>query len=365
MTKKILIWAPHKGKVGTTAAALNYYSILETKGYSCSFLALTNEWDGYAVNKIRLIKPDSLFFKVGTTNFFRRRDYFILPIIFFFRLKRILNEHDGAKIISMLLSIPVALGVNDKSRVYLSVQGLPKFLLNTDQNIFYKTEDGLRRLIWKKLYQGTEILTMTSFTRLQLKDNLKLESKVLPNPLFKDLPIAYDNYRDTGEINFVFIGRNTYQKNIFGLLKYFARYSFLYPNSKLHIYGFKDELMPSLHWHNKVHYYGFVNDPWEAVNDMTNVVHLVPSHWEDPGHAIIEGLVRGVHTVLNVNAVTSVSTFSGFVPLVKFIDFDSDEDQISGIMRTSEVGHFESLRRTVFHKYSFEQFSNDLNTFLG
>lgn len=364
MTKDILIWAPHKGKVGTTAAALNYYNILETNGYSCCFLTLTSEWDEYDVDKIRLIKPNSLFFKFGSTNFFRRRDYFVLPIIFFFRLKRILKENDGARIVSMLLSFPVVLGVNDKSRIYLSVQGLPKFLLKTQQNIFYKTEDKLRKEIWKKLYQRTEILSMTSFTQRELEKNLNLQSRVLPNPLFQNLPTAYDNYIDSAEVNFIYIGRNTYQKNIQGLFKYFARYSFLYPNCNLHIFGFDDVSIPSLHWQKKIHYHGYVDNPWSSVKDLVNVVHLVPSYWEDPGHAIIEGLARGVHTFLNVNAVTSVSTFSEFVPLVKFIDFNSDEDQVSCTNKTFEIGQFESLRNSVFHKYCFEQFSQDLKTIL-
>ena len=87
-------------------------------------------------------------------------------------------------------------------------------------------------------------------------------------------------------------------------LAFFGNFVELAPDSRLHFFGdvekndlkvafpeFKDLISKVCHFH------GFQPDLWSFIEAKLNPIHIVASQWEDPGHAILEGMVRAVPTI--------------------------------------------------------------------
>ncbi len=336
---KLLIWAPFRGNVGTIESVKNYAKIFSELGYEVVFIELCDEWsdlnqisDSY---KIRSLTSSVIFKNIGKTNFFHRRDFFIFQFIKVWKLSRLLKEENPDLMISFLGIVP-AIIANYFQLIphWGSIQGFPRFLNNRAQkNLYYKFEDWLRKVLWLLNYRKLDkVLCMTPKTSVTLRNFLEKETFFVPNPLFSEgdnLNIKFDK---TKSFDFIFIGRNSYQKRIdIILINFFYALDFR-PDSRLHFFGnveaselisefpdYKDLIL------NNCLFYGFNENAWTLIKEKLNPIHLVASEWEDPGHAILEGLWNKVPTVFLNKGGNYIDLYESYgVVIKKALEFDKE-----------------------------------------
>ena len=299
---KIALWAPFRGKVGTEYANIQYARSLRDSGYQVILISLLDEYDAYN-DEFEII---SLWTKeynwIGKSNFLFRRDFFLLALLSVNRLKSALTEQNINIIISGLLSSVCCRAVkNTKVKLVISVQGYPKFLLEKD-NIWSRIENVVRKRSWNRLYgRSSSIITMTENTRRQLCDEFpKLENKLkqIGNPLFKESVRIRggDVSCDCLNTRVVFVGRNSYQKNFTQFYNLAIKCQDV-SDLQFDVYGEFDASVQLRYKLPNLKFHGFVTDHWKKLCP-TCTVHCVTSHWEDPGHAMLESLVRGIKTVV-------------------------------------------------------------------
>lgn len=308
---KLIVWAPFRGNIGTVAAVKNYARIYAELGYQVVFIELCDEWsaveDISRLYRIRSLSKAQHLKNIGKSNFFRRRDFFIYQFLRLPKLARIFADEKPDLIISFLGIVPAVIAnYFCKFRHFGSVQGFPRFL-NQQAPVgpYYKIEDRLRRFAWKFTYNKLDkILCMTPRTALELGNFLKKETLFIPNPLFLLDNSSDAKFDKTQTFDFIFVGRNSYQKRIDLILWNFSRILAVKPDARLHFFG--DVLGPGLIKEFPAYetiiqenccFYGFRESIWATVLDELNPIHLVASQWEDPGHAILEGLWHKVPTL--------------------------------------------------------------------
>lgn len=311
MIKKVALWAPYRGNIGTIKAVLNYANILTQIGYVVVFIELCDEWSSipnvsekYAVVSLTSYR---IFNKIGKKNTFARRDFFAYQFFKVFRLRRTLAALEPTLLISFLGIVPALIAASSIDLPHWgSVQGFPRFLnSNAQRNFYFKIEDKLREILWRALYSRlNKILCMTPRTTTQLSNFLQRDVVFLPNPLFAPGDDGEINFDMNLPLDFVFIGRNSFQKRIDIVLQTFQVARERFPNSRLHFFGdidrhiFLKEYSPYEILLERCFFHGFRSDLWSFIRCNLNPVHLVGSQWEDPGHAILEGINYLVPTLL-------------------------------------------------------------------
>ena len=123
-----------------------------------------------------------------------------------------------------------------KSSHFGSVQGFPKFLnAEAPKNFYYKIEDHFRKFVWKLTYIRLDnLLCMTPKTAKMLGIFLRKDTLFVPNPLFRENDNLEVKFDQTKPIDFIFVGRNSYQKRLDILLLNFTAILAFKPDSKLH-----------------------------------------------------------------------------------------------------------------------------------
>lgn len=299
--RHIGLWAPFRGKVGTEYANIQYARALKKLGFKVTLITLLNEFDDYQSEFcVKRIWPAWLNW-VGSRNYFFRRDFFVLASFSSKRLRNLLREEKIDTVISSLCSTVASKAIqNTNTKLIISVQGFPKFLLEKD-NLVSKIENYFRKKSWKKHYiYSAKIITMTEYTEKRLSllfPEYKRKLKTIPNPLFsksEKLP-NLRNYTDNSDnISVIFVGRYSYQKDFelfYKIAKHFEGTSSL----KFEVYGeFPQKIQYKYQSRNLV-YMGYVKDFWSL---QTRSIHLVTARWEDPGHALLEGLRRNIPTLI-------------------------------------------------------------------
>lgn len=301
---KLLIWSPFRGNIGTVAAVKNYAKIYSELGYDVVFIELCDEWSAVeAISKsYRIVSLTGFkFFKnIGKSNFLRRRDYFIYQ---FFKLRKLSKTFDKEKpdlIISFLGTVPAVIAnFFQNAKHFGSIQGFPRFLnRQAPSNLYYKLEDQVRKSVWQLTYNRLDkILCMTPKTARELGSFLKKDTAFIPNPLFEENDNVNVRFDLSKTLDFIFIGRNSYQKRVDIILLNFSKILAYRPESRLHFFGdivssdlilqFPDQ---ETIIREKCVFYEYSETFWSKVSEELNPVHLVASQWEDPGHAILEGL---------------------------------------------------------------------------
>ena len=369
--KKIVFWAPFRGRIGTIEALLNYYKSLESD-YEVYILQVAGEWDAWAekMPKATFISVwDSAFAKrLGVTNTFHRRDFYLLVLVSIFKVRRIVRAIDPHAVIAFLQLIPFAIAIRGISCSRLAtLQGTPSFVLGSAQIEWYKKiEQRVRHAFWSRILPSFDsIICMTESSTAAMQNRFASANVVhIDNALFDRSPLIHDYSSQVYPKALVFIGRLEYQKNPQRFLEIAKNVRSKEEHKwEIHIFG-DGSLRPELERlaDPRIVFHGHVENAWDKVRAM-NAVHLVTSRWEDPGHAIIEGLVRKVPTVIEDNGADYLNYYRNVhASLVvssndivkKIIDIEKPADQVSlTFLERHSVKNLQCRLREILEIHSF------------
>jgi glycosyltransferase involved in cell wall biosynthesis len=366
--KHIGLWAPFRGKVGTEHANIQYARALKKLGFKVTLITLLDEFDEYETEFcVKRIWPSWLNW-IGSRNYFFRRDYFLLALLSSQRLRKLLMEEKIDFLISSLCSTVASKAVqNTNIKLIISVQGFPKFLLTKD-NLFSKIENIYRKKSWKKYYRhAAKIITMTDYTEDKLSllfPEFREKLKTIPNPLFSKSE-NFQNSRNCGKnadnVNVIFVGRYSYQKD-FELFYKIAKNFEGSTVFKFEVYGDFPRKIQSEYRSSNLVYMGYVEDFWSI---KARSIHLVTSRWEDPGHALLEGLSRNIPTVIVSRDAPHVELGKNFGALV-VNELDVCKVLSSYLLNDKNISppHDNQVERLI-HEYSIEHFQKQVAKILG
>ena len=296
--KLVALWAPFRGKVGTEFANIQYARSLRRSGYEVILISLLDEYDDYE-HEFKVVRLWSKkFYFIGRNNFFYRRDFFILALLSTRRLNKVLCDYEVDVVVSSLLSsVACKAAKSANKRLLISIQGYPKFLLKKD-NFLSAIENFFRKIKWRKNYVvADKLICMTEYTQKKLSRAFpKLQKNILhiSNPLFDDeIEIKVNKQCDCTKTRVIFVGRYSYQKDFPSFVK-IANY-FEFSNLNFEVYGeFPDSI---INQYENIIFHGYQPRFWDCICPSCTV-HVVTAQWEDPGHAILEGLQLGVRTII-------------------------------------------------------------------
>jgi glycosyltransferase involved in cell wall biosynthesis len=343
---KLLIWAPFRGNVGTVTAVKNYAKIYSELGYDVVFIELCDEWSAVeAISKsykIVSLTRSKVFKNIGKSNLLRRRDYFIYQFLRLRKLSKTFDKEQPDLIISFLGIAPAVIANYFQNvKHFGSIQGFPRFLnRQAPSNLYYKLEDQVRKCVWKLTYNRLDkILCMTPKTARELGIFLNKDTAFIPNPLFEENNNVSVMFDSSKTFEFIFIGRNSYQKRVDIILSNFSKILAYRPGSRLHFFGdiVSADLILEFPDHEaiireKCNFYEYSETFWSKVVEELNPVHLVASQWEDPGHAILEGLWYCVPTVF-LNSEGDYTKFYLQYGAVLHGDLKWDNEILKNVMR--------------------------------
>ncbi len=349
LNNKILIWAPYRGNVGTIDAVINYADMFRDGGYHPIFVEVCDEWSSIQNIKenyeIISLTQNRILKNIGKTNLLKRRDFFLYCFFRLFKLKQVIFEINPKFIFGFLGLAQLLIASKDSNYpVFGSIQGYPRFLNSKIKKNFYiKTEDNIRKFVWKKTYSRLQsICCMTPSTAEKISHFLKKPATFVPNPLFAGIPETTQIFSAEKPLDYVLIGRFSYQKRFDAGLSFFRKVKLLQPSSKLHIFGdatSKDiqslNILTDSEVDEAIILHGFRKDLWSYMNTNLNAVHLVASEWEDPGHAILEGLNHKVPTLfINVEA-NYMDFYNGYKVCVFNYMNNISFDEINDLIRVA------------------------------
>lgn len=370
---KIALWSPFRGKVGTERAVVNYARSLKEIGFDVVIIQLLDEFEDYK-DEFRLIRvwPKSMDF-IGKSNFLYRRDFYILGFISTRRLIKILKIENFDIAFSFLMAVPLIKAIKKNKcksiKLILSIQGFPKFFLRKD-NLLSKLENKLREYFWIKNYQSAhKILLMTEHTKqlITLKfPDLRQKFSVLENPLFDDSRKHASETRNESAHKIFFVGRYSYQKD-FELFSEATRILAQNPVSNLefHVFGNFPDKIRSACENRHLNFRGYEQDFWYSLSGK-NDIHLITARWEDPGHAMLEGLAFGHKTIVVERVSPHVDLARSFeLPVVP-----SDPKVLaSHIAEIIETPHYNEksaqISRLVLDVYGFVNFKQKISNIIN
>ena len=358
MGKRIGIWSPFRGRVGTEAAMINHAIALRDLGHEPIFFELCDEFSNSVACRKQgfdtiSITPPALHF-VGKSNIFARRDFMVLALLMRGRLAKAFTEQKIDLVISGLISfIPLSIAERVKIPIVVSVQGYPSMLFE-NKNLLRQIENFWRQRTWNRHYRNARIIVMTDYTKEKLAEALPVLADrliTIANPLFDAEPKLYNPGKtDKQNRNLVFVGRSAYQKDIELMLELCALASEKEPRLNFHIYGEMDSA-----WKRKfapfpkAYLHGYVPNLWE--NLPPNAIFVVTSRWEDPGHAYLEGLAHAVPTIIaeaesshyyhavEVGLTTSPRNPDSLLKAIMETDFPEDKRKSIARKVASDHGH--------------------------
>lgn len=331
MKKKLVFWAPFRGRIGTIEAVIQYCNVL-SRDYEITLVQLSDEWEPWRSRlsgaTLESLWTSKLLAWVGKSNLLRRRDYYLLGVVSIFKLKATLKVLDPDLAIGFLqLGVLAAAAKDLRCRVIGSLQGTPSFFRDGEtQGIWNAFEGQLRRRLWERQLPALDIVfCMTSSTRQRMMRDFPGGNYVFaPNALF-DRPPSGAMKPEQTPTDLVFVGRLEHQKHPEKFLKIFYELRQRGVVKRAHIFGagsLYDQLV-ELRIDGAI-FYGHVSDPWREIKKIS-VVHLVTSRWEDPGHAILEGIYHGVPTIILNSDADYLGHYKAFEPalIIQEADIES------------------------------------------
>lgn len=329
----IIIWSPISERVGTievenslvrvsASSSHNVYHIGAGKYYSNSF---------YSSDNVSQILPNwLLLLSLRIKHVLSGRLTVIMQsfssLCFIIIL---LIKHKPSKIVFLTCLFPVPLLIlyivvkffapSFDFKCFAFIQGTPVFSMSqiSRSKLNWRFfESIVRSFLYRYVYSQCDGLVASSRTLANILYSRKSHSRetihVIPNGILRESNSspAYELDNPRKCINFIFVGRITHQKNVKGLINSFLKCTIgLGYDSKLHIVGDGD-MFPRLYsefcGNCKIIFYGFLEDPWALT--LENMVVIIPSFWEEPGHVPLEAINKGLIT-LTSSSCTCVDFF--------------------------------------------------------
>ena len=374
--KKVAIWSPFRGYVGTEKAMVNYARYFKNKGYDVTFIQLCDEFSAYngEYNLISLW-PSFLHF-IGKTNILKRRDFFLLAFLSIRRLKKVIRENKYDILVASLLSSVASKALRDLSDPPISicsVQGYPKFFLPTPASYLSRIENILRKRLWINNYSTFDsIIAMTDYTCHKISSLLSGNSQYLctiPNPLFdKSLFPASDLPKQSfhsKSFDVVFVGRFSSQKRFDTFIALYEFYSSQVDHEihlKFHVFGQFPSSLIRKYSRDDFIFHGYKPNFWSTFSPY-KTIHIVSSDWEDPGHAMLESISLQIPTLL-------VDTQSPHVDIGKnynlpVISRDSAQIYSELLHIAFNVGSLQMRSSQAIEDFSSEIFKSKMNKLLN
>lgn len=309
MKKKVFYWSPCLSNIGTinstinSAIGLNKYF---NEKYDIFLLNCCGEWNEYQeilCNKgIKIINLNFNYYKFLPKNgfFLSRISYLIIFLFSILPFIKILKRHQPNFIIlHMLTSLPLLLLLigKFKTKFILRISGFPKLHF-------------LRKFLWKKVSFKLSAVTFPTISLLnQIRDNKIFDDKIyfLSDAILnisdfikkKNSPNFF--YNKNKKKYFLSIGRLTKQKNFSYLIKEFSRFSKIYDNYNLLIFGDGEEkknlidLINKYNLEERVHLMGYSNNIYNYMKHSEALI--LTSLWEDPGFVLVEAALSNLFII--------------------------------------------------------------------
>jgi glycosyltransferase involved in cell wall biosynthesis len=242
---------------------------------------------------------------ITTNNFFSKLFGFIKRVI---KLKKIKKEKDIDVSISFSENTNLAnIFSKYKEKVFLTIHGYKSKSLSGIYGLIYKY---FIKLFYNNSYK---IITVSEGIKNDLINNFNINSDkldVIYNPFnlekikkLKDIPISndYSNIFNSKSKIIVTMGRLHSTKGQKHLIRAFKLVNKRFPNTKLVILGqgklkeYLEKLAKKLNIHNKVHFLGFLKNPFNILNQCD--IFVLSSLHEGFGNVIVEAMICGLPVI--------------------------------------------------------------------
>lgn len=300
--QKIFYWSPSLVNIATNKAVIN--SVYSMNRYSKKFEAsIVNFFGEFSdpkyqiekkkINLINLYNKNLIKILPKYGKIFSRISFFVIFILSFFPLKRLIKKKNPEYlIIHLITSLPLILLIlfEFKTKFILRISGFPKL------NIF-------RKILWKIAFKKIHLITCPTRNTMEYIKKLNLvepsKIKLLYDPIIFIKEIqekkkqTYNKYSDY----YLSVGRLTKQKNFIFLCKSFKKIIENDKNIKLIIAGEgedKDKISNYLkknNLDNNILLLGQVENIYPLFQNSKGFI--LSSLWEDPGFVLVEaGICR-------------------------------------------------------------------------
>ena len=300
--QKIFYWSPSLVNIATNKAVINsVYSINRySKKFEASIVNFFGEFsdpkyqiEKKKINLINLYNKNLIKILPKYGKIFSRISFFVIFILSFFPLKRLIKKKNPEYlIIHLITSLPLILLIlfEFKTKFILRISGFPKL------NIF-------RKILWKIAFKKIHLITCPTRNTMEYIKKLNLvepsKIKLLYDPIIFIKEIqekkkqTYNKYSDY----YLSVGRLTKQKNFIFLCKSFKKIIENDKNIKLIIAGEgedKDKISNYLkknNLDNNILLLGQVENIYPLFQNSKGFI--LSSLWEDPGFVLVEaGICR-------------------------------------------------------------------------
>jgi len=302
--KRIAIFAPYIGNIGTERVMINLAKGFAEKGNKVYLLRTYKEWMDWQ-NENGMIRVVDMNTRHLINLFPKTPSYRIwLGLLTFELLPKLIwylsHERIDVMITGLLGGIAVLgreLG-NSATKIIVSVQGLPRV-------------SGIRKFFWKWIYPRAEMIVIPceslSYKVEKLTGIPREKIKVIPNPVIDDgvLQKAKESLEhpwfQKGKPPVILgVGRLTRQKDFLTLIRAFG-YVRKEINARLVILGEGEDrdrietLAKELGVIEDMDLPGFVDNPYNYMAQAD--LFVLSSRWEGPGHVLIEAQALGTPVV--------------------------------------------------------------------
>ena len=310
MKKNIYYWSPCLAKIATIKATINSAISLAkySKMYEVKIIDVCGEWSKYknylSSQNIELVNLSFNYYNILPKNGFIKSRISnlviilisIIPLIFFMK-----NKKPDYFIIHLITSLPLILInlINTKTKMILRISGFPKL------NFFRKK---LWLLSEKKIFKIT--CPTEDLKNDLLEKNIFRENKIvfLPDPVININEFIKKKFRNKGILIddndkgfFIAVGRLTKQKNFMYLIDEFKKFSNIYPNEKLFIFGdgeLKKEILRKIESNGmseNIKLCGYTDNIYKYM--LKSKAFILSSLWEDPGFVMIESAICNLFVI--------------------------------------------------------------------
>lgn len=305
--KRIAVWSPYMGHVGTIKAVANLCRGFSEAGLEVDLFKVRGEWEGleafFRRHGVRIVdfKGSRVFPRLPRYGAGYRLSMLILSIYSFPLLLAYLWRRRPDYLLVCLLGFLPMLVLRlcpAKPTVVLSVQGIPTF-------------NRVRKALWKRFQARADAVVVLTENTQHL---LRRDTTIPPERIFRvdnpvvDEAMAEMALEEPGHPWFaakdvpvlVGVGRLTRQKDFTTLLKAFARVRAVRP-CRLAILGEGEQrraleaLAAELGVAGDLYMPGFVRNPFQFM--ARSDLFVLSSLWEDPGHVLMEAAALGVPIV--------------------------------------------------------------------
>ena len=294
MKKKIAIVMQSLGGGGTERVIINLIRNLNDQRFKIDLILFRDE-DSYA----NLIPEGVNIIKVNSTRM-RHSASDLISIFNTIQPDVILSTQRHIDILLLIIKNRII----SEPKIIVRIANSPSKILENKSFIQKK----ISRLVFRTLYKRADkIIAQCKEMKEDVINTFNVDEKLITyvyNPIdikFINKSITFDNPFNSDEINYLAVGRLSYQKGFDILLHSFSRVVELQPNARLTILGTGDQqkklytLSKELKIERNITFKGFVKNPYDYYKYCD--VYVLSSRWEGFPNSLLEALACNAKVV--------------------------------------------------------------------